>query len=65
MEQLAMNRLAIDHPKFREFPYCLCGQPKTSGLVLCWECHHKEKQLNDGGYSKETDALLNSMEEML
>lgn len=52
----------IDYAKVRRLRVCLCGEPKSEGLVLCWRCFHREKHFNDGGFSAETVELLDTLE---
>ena len=41
------------HDFVRKHKVCVCcGKPKAEGLLLCWPCHHKEKQRCDGDYSQ-------------
>jgi hypothetical protein len=40
----------------------LCNKPKDTGLVLCWPCHNKEKEENDGCYSARTERILDTLD---
>lgn len=35
-----------------------CLQDKSVGLLLCWPCHHSQKQFNDGDYSAKCKAKI-------
>lgn len=39
-----------------------CREAKDAGLILCWPCHHTQKNRNDGSYSKRLEAKLAAME---
>ncbi len=43
----------------------LCNRPKLKGLLLCWPCHQKQKERNDGDYSKATWAKIAALEASL
>lgn len=47
-----------DHPNMRSLDICIvCRQPKEVGLVICWSCHRKQKQLN-AGKSYDYDPII-------
>lgn len=60
---------AMSHEKVRAQYTCVgCSGPKSAGLLLCWPCHRKQKQLNAGqlyDYSPEIEAKLDKLEETL
>lgn len=46
-------QLKPDNPFVRADGLCPhCGEAKTQGLLLCWPCHHKQKEHYDGDYGK-------------
>lgn len=54
------------YPHVREQTVCPnCRQEKSTGLILCWSCHHAQKHHNDGCYSKRLEAKLAAMEQAL
>lgn len=54
---------ASQHPRARALLVCIqCKGAKEEGLVLCWDCHHKQKRLHDGCYSAITEATLDLIE---
>ncbi len=54
------------NPKVRAEKVCPnCLQGKDVGLVLCWPCHHSQKDHNDGDYSKRCKAKIAAREAAL
>jgi hypothetical protein len=48
-----------DNPHVRADATCpLCLGVKDDGLVLCWQCHRKQKRLFDGSYGQLAEALI-------
>jgi len=47
------------HDKVRGDKVCPnCAEAKPIGNLLCWPCHHSQKQMNDGDYSKRCKARI-------
>lgn len=42
-----------------------CRQDKKPGVILCWPCHHAQKNHNDGCYSKRLECKLAAMDQAL
>jgi hypothetical protein len=56
----------VEHPRVRAQYTCIrCGGSKGLELLLCWPCHHAEKELSDGGYSDEIEQSLAKFERWL
>lgn len=39
-----------------------CDGSKSAGLLLCWQCHHRQKKQHDGGYSAKIEGKLDALE---
>lgn len=42
-----------------------CWGSKDQGTLLCWPCHHKEKNRHDGCYSKTTERAIAAYNDLM
>jgi hypothetical protein len=55
--------MQTDNPLVRDGYTCpSCLGPKNRGLLICWPCHHDQKQHNDGKYDQLTEAMISAYE---
>lgn len=55
--------MTLDHPKLRATCACvLCQGPKAVGLVVCADCHTRQKVRNDGDYSAAAKRKIEAAE---
>lgn len=58
--------ITIQWPRVRAHNTCPnCLQSKDKELLLCWPCHHSQKNHNDGDYSKRCWAKIEAWEQQL
>ena len=54
------------YPFVRADSLCVwCGEKKDKGLLLCWPCHHTQKDRNDGDYGRKAYSKLDQRESLL
>ena len=54
------------HDNVRALPRCPnCRELKPIGNLLCWPCHHSQKEHNDGDYSPRLKRKLDALDASL